>query len=49
MMIGTSYRSYNNILTFLEFADSFETCLHKNRLIDLSIKIHIPFFVMRKL
>ena len=33
-------RSYNNILTFLEVADSIILVWHKNRLIDLSIKIH---------
>ena len=33
-------RSYNTVLTFLEFADSFILVWHENRFIDLSIKIH---------
>ena len=33
-------RSYNNILNFLKYADSFIFVWHANELIGLSIKIH---------
>ena len=34
-------RSYNNIFNFLKFADSFILVRHRNKIIGLSIKIHI--------
>ena len=41
-------RSYNNILTFLEFADSFYLFDMKTDLL-ICLSRYTPFFIMRKL